>query len=278
MTTPINTLLRLMAALRDPERGCPWDVAQSFASVAPYTIEEAYEVADAIERGDFADLKEELGDLLLQVVFHARLAEERDLFGFADVVEAISAKLIRRHPHVFGDRRGLDADGVKSLWDEIKQAEKADRRRSSSEPVETDAGALAGIPVALPALMRADKIGRRAAKTGFDWQDAPEVIAKVREELEEIEGALARGSIGEIREEVGDALFAMANLARYLRIDPEAALRSANAKFVRRFRLMERFAAAQGRAISDLDMATLDELWREAKREAGGGEPPADQA
>lgn len=273
----IEQLLRLMATLRTPGTGCPWDLEQTFATIAPYTIDEAYEVADAIERGDFPDLKDELGDLLLQVVFHARMAEELNLFGFDDVVETICAKLVRRHPHVFGDRRDLDADGVKSLWDEIKREEKADKRRSSSEPDGPDPGALGDIPVALPALVQADKIGRRAAKTGFDWQDPAEVIAKVREELGEIEDALTRGSTDEVREEVGDVLFAVANVARYLDVDPEAALRSANAKFVRRFRWMESSAAAQGRAISDLDMAALDELWREAKREESRGAPVPDQ-
>ena len=252
----IGELIAIMAALRDRDIGCPWDVQQTFATIAPYTVEEAYEVADAIERGDTEDLRDELGDLLLQVVFHARIASELGLFDFGGVVEAITAKLIRRHPHVFGNARGLDPVAVKALWDEIKAAEK--RERASSRAPVADS-ALDGIPLALPALARADKLARKAATVGFTWPDGPAVLEKVDEELAEVREAVAGGNLEAAAEEIGDLLFTVANLARRLDIDPEAALRSANRKFERRFRAVEAALASRG---SSPVAATLDEMER----------------
>src|SRR5580704_15707538 len=235
----IGRLLAIMAALRTPQTGCPWDLEQNFATIAPYTLEEAYEVADAIARNDLADLKDELGDLLLQVVFHARMAQEQGAFDFGAVVEAITAKLIRRHPHVFGDAGSQTAQAVEGLWDRIKAEEKAAR----GEPEST--GALTGVPVALPALTRALKLQAKAGKVGFDWNDPRAVLRKIREETDEIEAALdapppvppplaGEGWVGAAAE-VGDLLFAAVNLARHLRADPEAVLRGTNRKFERRF-------------------------------------------
>ena len=255
----VDELLAVMAALRAPGSGCPWDLEQTFETIAAYAIEEAYEVADAIERRDTDDLREELGDLLLQVVFHAQIAKERGLFEFADVAAAITAKLIRRHPHVFGDRRGLDAAQVKVLWAEIKREE---ARRKPGGPE----SALDGVPVALPALTRAEKLSRKAAEVGFDWRDAAEVVAKIREEADEVEHALAAGTNRDLEEEVGDLLFAVANLARHAGLDAEAALRGANAKFVRRFRHMETALARTGRGVAGTGIAALEELWSAAKR------------
>ena len=252
-----------MAALRTPATGCAWDLAQDFGSIAPYTIEEAYEVADAIARGDLDDLRDELGDLLLQVVFHARLAEEQDAFSFGDVVEAITSKLIRRHPHVFGEARDLAPEAVEALWDEIKQAERAARR--TAEPT-APPSVLDHVTLGLPALSRADKLGRRAAAVGFSWPDSDGVLAKIDEELAEVRSAMADASLPEVTEEVGDLLFAIANLARYLDIDPEAALRAANAKFERRFRAVESRLAADGRSPRQSDLAEMDALWDDAKR------------
>ena len=260
----IADLLALMAALRDPERGCPWDVAQSFASIAPYTIEEAYEVADAIERGSLDDLREELGDLLLQVVFHARMAEEQGAFGFGDVVEAITQKLIRRHPHVFGEARDLSPDQVKTLWDEIKRSEKAGKPGANGA-----GGVLDGVPVALPALTRADKLTRKAAKVGFDWDDADQVVGKIEEELGEAREAMRAGGRDAIEDEIGDLLFAAANLARHLGIDPEAALRRTNAKFERRFSAIECALAAEARSPAEASLEEMERLWQEAKTEEG---------
>lgn len=269
----IERLLGIMAALRTPGSGCPWDLEQTFATIAPYTVEEAYEVADAIERGDFEDLKDELGDLLLQVVYHARIAEEQDRFRFDDVVEAISQKMVRRHPHVFGGRHASDAAAVDALWAEIKDQEKAETRRLPGASPRTPDGALGHIPLALPALVRADKIGRRAARTGFDWTSASEVLAKVREEVAEVEEALAEQDEDAVREEIGDLLFAVANLARYVNVDSEDALRRANAKFARRFRSMEASVAGAGQSLGDLGPAEFDALWRRAKAgERGGSE------
>src|SRR5581483_4813785 len=213
-----------MAALRTPKTGCPWDLEQDFATIAPYTIEEAYEVADAIARGDLTDLEEELGDLLLQVVFHARMAQEQDAFDFGDVVETLCAKLIRRHPHVFGDEQSRSADAVKGLWERIKAEEKAARGKPEQ------AGALAGVPVALPALTRALKLQAKAGKVGFDWNDPRAVLRKIREEADEIEAELATGNRAAAGAEVGDLLFAVVNLARHLDADPEAVLRATNLK------------------------------------------------
>ena len=218
----IERLLAIMAALRTPGSGCPWDLEQDFATIAPYTIEEAYEVAEAIARGDLLDLKDELGDLLLQVVFHARMAEEAGAFDFGDVVESITGKLIRRHPHVFGDARDLSPAGIKALWGEIKQAEKAERRRERGEAEEpAAAGLLAGVPAGLPALARAEKLTRKAATVGFDWPDAAQVVGKIEEEVREVREALEAGSHGEIEDEIGDLLFAVVNLARHAGVDPE---------------------------------------------------------
>src|SRR5712675_710144 len=237
----IAGLIAIMAALRTPGTGCPWDLEQNFETIAPYTLEEAYEVADAIARGDLTDLREELGDLLLQVVFHARMAQEQGAFDFGDVVQAITEKLLRRHPHVFGEARGLSPDDVKQLWDRIKSDEKA--RKGKPEP----AGALAGVPVVLPALTRALKLQQKAGKVGFDWNDPMAVLAKIREEADEIEVAIKLGQSMEAAEEVGDLLFAVVNLGRHLGADPEAVLRGTNQKFMRRFAFIERELAARGR-------------------------------
>jgi nucleoside triphosphate diphosphatase len=264
----IASLLDIMAALRTPVTGCPWDLEQSFATIAPYTIEEAYEVVDAIERGDIADLRDELGDLLLQVVFHARMAEEAGHFDFGGVVEAVTAKLIRRHPHVFANARDLSPAEVKALWSQIKAREKHDRleaRRQAGAPEEPPGGALAGAPLALPALTRAVKLQEKAGKVGFDWNDAHAVLAKLREETAEIEEALAAGDAEGVKGEVGDLLFVVANLARHLSVDPETALRGANAKFERRFAHIEARLDAQGRQPAEASLEEMDALWDEAK-------------
>jgi ATP diphosphatase len=265
----IAALLDIMAALRTPVTGCPWDLEQNFSTIAPYTIEEAYEVADAIERGDIADLRDELGDLLLQVVFHARMAQEAGHFDFGGVVEAITTKLIRRHPHVFADARDLSPMEVKALWGAIKAQERHDRaeaRRANGAAEDPPAGALAGAPLALPALTRAVKLQQKASKVGFDWNDAYAVLAKLREETSEIEDALATGDAEAVKGEVGDLLFVVANLARHLDVDPEAALRGTNAKFERRFSHIETRLGAQGREASEASLAEMDALWEEAKR------------
>ena len=262
----IERLLAIMAALRTPGSGCPWDLEQDFATIAPYTIEEAYEVAEAIARGDLLDLKDELGDLLLQVVFHARMAEEAGAFDFGDVVESITGKLIRRHPHVFGDARDLSPAGIKALWGEIKQAEKAERRRERGEAEEpAAAGLLAGVPAGLPALARAEKLTRKAATVGFDWPDAAQVVGKIEEEVREVREALEAGSHGEIEDEIGDLLFAVVNLARHAGVDPELALRGANAKFERRFGAVEQALAAGGRTPADASLDDMEDLWLKAK-------------
>ena len=255
----ISALIEIMAALRTPGSGCPWDLEQSFASIAPYTIEEAYEVADAVARGDLADLREELGDLLLQVAFHARMAEEANAFDFGDVVHSITEKLLRRHPHVFGEAQGLSPQGVKELWERIKAEEKAARGKSR------EGGALAGVPVALPALTRALKLQAKAGQVGFDWNDPLAVLDKILEEVDEIEADLARGRRAEAAAEVGDLLFAVVNLARHLDIDPEAALRATNQKFERRFAAIERALAARGKSPKESTLAEMDALWDDAK-------------
>jgi ATP diphosphatase len=263
----IASLLDIMAALRTPLTGCPWDFEQNFSSIAPYTIEEAYEVVDAIERGDIADLRDELGDLLLQVVFHARMAQEAGYFDFGGVVEAITAKLVRRHPHVFADAHKLSPPEVKTLWGQIKAQEKLDRMRARSEAdaPEPLVGALAGTPLALPALTRAVKLQEKASKVGFDWNDARAVLAKLREETAEIEEAFEAGDSEGVKGEVGDLLFVVANLARHLAVDPETSLRSANAKFERRFSHIESRLAEQGRRPIDASLDEMDRLWNEAK-------------
>ncbi len=274
-STDIARLLEIMAALRAPD-GCPWDREQSFASIARYTIEEAYEVVDAIERGDLADLKDELGDLLLQVVFHARMAEEQGAFAFPDVVEAITRKLIRRHPHVFGDTRDLSPEEVKSLWDSIKSEEKAERRQSRERlglPAEAhETGFLGGVPATLPALTRAQKLTAKAAKVGFDWPDTAQVIDKIHEELEEVKDASSSGEEDKIEDEIGDLLFSVTNLARHFGIDPERALRRTNAKFERRFRAIEQALGEQERSLDEASLEEMERLWvaaKTAEREPG---------
>ncbi|MBX9827308.1 MAG: nucleoside triphosphate pyrophosphohydrolase [Xanthobacteraceae bacterium] len=258
----MSRLIEIMAALRTPETGCPWDLEQNFATIAPYTLEEAYEVADAIARNDLADLKDELGDLLLQVVFHARMAEEQGAFAFDDVVFAITDKLIRRHPHVFGEARGATPEEVKGLWDRIKAEEKAEQA-ARGKPAE--AGALSGVPVGMTALTRALKLQDKAGKVGFDWNDPTAVLSKIREECDEIEAEIAAGDSDKAAAEVGDLLFAVVNLARHLDVDPEATLRACNQKFVRRFAAIEQALAAQGRKPQDATLAEMDALWDAAK-------------
>jgi len=265
----LSALLALMARLRDPQRGCPWDREQTFSSIAPYTIEEAYEVADAIERGEHQQLRDELGDLLFQVVFHARMAEERGWFDFAAVAGAIHDKLVRRHPHVFAGASPTPEELVR-VWEEHKAQERAEWARGRPA---AEATVLAGVPRALPALVRAAKLGRRAARVGFDWPDAREVRAKVLEELHEMDAALAAASgAGEagsdaaaVAEELGDLLFSIVNWSRHLKLDAEEALRAANAKFERRFARMESLARARGLDLKGLSAAEWDALWREAK-------------
>lgn len=257
-----------MAALRTPTTGCPWDLEQTFATIAPYTIEEAYEVADAIARDDLEDLKEELGDLLLQVVFHARMAEEQGAFAFGDVVNAIVTKMIRRHPHVFGERAGrMTPDEVKGLWGRIKAEEKAERARLRGESPDAKAGLLGSVKKSQPALVRAMDLQRTASTVGFDWNDPRAVLAKIREEADEIEAALDSGDAAHIAEETGDLLFAVVNLARHAKADPEMALRVTNAKFERRFAYIERTLAARGSSLKQSSLAEMDALWNEAKTE-----------
>jgi ATP diphosphatase len=259
----ITRLLEIMAALRTPDTGCPWDLEQTFETIAPYTIEEAYEVADAIARGDLDDLRDELGDLLLQVVFHARMAQEKGAFDFADVVESLTAKLVRRHPHVFGESRGLTPKAVEGMWERIKTAERAQKAtKSSGEATPT---ALAGIPAALPALTRALKLQAKAGNVGFDWNDPLAVLAKIREEADEIERELAGVNRATAAAEVGDLLFAVVNLARHLDVDPEAMLRATNRKFERRFAMIERALAERGKTPQAATLEEMDALWNEAK-------------
>jgi len=261
----ISRLLEIMAALRMPVTGCPWDLEQNFATIVPYTIEEAYEVADAITRGDFDDLREELGDLLLQVVYHARMAEEQNAFAFGDVVEAITRKMIRRHPHVFADKDGNIAPaGVKSAWERIKAEEKVER--AARRPLEETARSLlSDVKAGQPALTRAMELQRKASTVGFDWNDPRAVLAKIREEADEIEAALDGGNPEELADETGDLLFALVNLARHVGADPESALRGTNAKFERRFAYIERALSAKGRSLEDATLEEMDALWNEAK-------------
>ncbi len=252
-----------MAALRTPGSGCPWDLEQNFRTIAPYTLEEAYEVADAIAREDLLGLKDELGDLLLQVVFHARMAQEQDAFDFSDVVETITTKLIRRHPHVFADAEGKTAKAVEGLWERIKAEEKAERGEAANTGANT--GALAGVPIGLPALTRALKLQTKAGRVGFDWNDPRAVLAKIREEADEIEAELDRGDKAAMAAEVGDLLFAVVNLARHLDADPESVLRGTNLKFERRFASIERALALRGKTPKDASLAEMDALWNEAK-------------
>ncbi len=258
----ISRLIEIMAALRDPETGCPWDQKQDFASIAPYTIEEAYEVADAIQRGDLPHLKDELGDLLLQVVYHSRMAEEQDAFAFGDVVEAVTSKMIRRHPHVFGTPEERAAGAAPGFWDKVKAAEKAD---------DAHRGILADVPVGLPALTRAIKLQNKAAKVGFDWPSLEPVFAKLEEEIGELRAEIEKSG-GKpaaddpaVMEEFGDLLFVVANVARHLKIDPEAALRAANDKFTRRFAYIEHQLEQRGSSPAQSNLQEMDALWDDAK-------------
>jgi MazG family protein len=261
MTPSLDRLLAIMAQLRDTEHGCPWDRAQDFATIAPYTIEEAYEVADAIARGDMVALKDELGDLLFQVVFHARMAEEAGAFAFADVASAIADKMTRRHPHVFGTAKISSAAAQNEAWEEHKAAE----RRARLDQFERPESVLEGVALALPALLRSVKIQGRAARIGFDWPDATEVFAKIEEEIAELKSELARDADATtLEDEMGDILFTVANLARKLAIDPETALRRATAKFERRFRRVEALAAERATSTS---LEAFEALWQEVKRE-----------
>jgi len=267
-TPDLAQLLAIMAALRHPETGCPWDIVQSFESIAHYTLEEAQEVVDAIRRGDLVDLKEELGDLLLQVVFHAHMAEEQGAFAFPDVVEAINRKLIRRHPHVFGDRNAGNPGAVKELWDRIKAEEKAERaaaRAAAGLPDDRPKGLLGGVKTALPALERAVRLQEKAGTVGFDWNNAELVLDKIAEETSEVREALRAGEAADIEEEIGDLLFVMANLARHAKVDPETALDKANAKFIRRFRAIETALEALGRTLADASLEEMEALWVAAK-------------
>ena len=254
----IDALLTIMSNLRDPDGGCPWDLEQNFRTIAPYTLEEAYEVADAIERGNLDDLREELGDLLLQVAFHAQMAEEQGAFTFDDVVEGISAKMIRRHPHVFSDGPAQTPDGVAATWDDIKQAEKEAKGAPPS-------GLLDDVPVVLPSLTQAVKLQKRAAKVGFDWPSAAPVLDKIEEEIGELRVEVAAKDADKTEEEFGDLLFVLANYARHLRVDPDAALRRANQKFRTRFASMEETAETRAVGLADLTLEQLEELWALAK-------------
>jgi MazG family protein len=252
-------LLAIMARLRDPQGGCPWDLQQDFTSLVPYTLEEAYEVADAIERGDLHDLKSELGDLLLQVVFHSRLGEEQGLFDFDAVAGAIADKLVRRHPHVFAGMEFASDEERLHYWENSKRDEHKDKTGEHSESL------LDGVAAALPALMRAQKLQKRASRVGFDWPDPEGVFAKIEEELAELRAACAGGTRGHVEEEIGDLLFAAVNLARHLKVDAEAALQAGNRKFLRRFQHVESRLASQGRSLADASLAEMDALWDEAK-------------
>ena len=258
----LRRLLDIMRRLRDPDSGCPWDVEQDFRSIAPYTVEEAYEVADAIERGDLDDLRDELGDLLLQVVFHSRMAEEAGHFDFADVASTISDKMVRRHPHVFAEAQERNAESQTKAWEE----QKAEERAAKAAKQGRDASVLEGVSGAMPPITRALKLQKRAARVGFDWPEAGQVIDKIDEELTELKAEIANGADAErLEDELGDLLFAVANLARHLKIDPDAALRRTNAKFERRFQKIEAALAAQDRDVSSAGLAELEALWQEAK-------------
>jgi ATP diphosphatase len=255
--TQLRRLIDIMAQLRDPTHGCPWDQQQNFATIAPYTIEEAYEVADAIARHDFAALPDELGDLLFQVVYHARMAEEAGHFAFADVARAISDKMIRRHPHVFGDAAARNAAEQTVAWEALKSAERVAREET---------GTLAGVPIGLPALTRAAKLTARAARVGFDWPNADAVLAKLDEEVAELRAELPAADPERLADEMGDLLFVLANLARKLDLDPEACLRQANHKFARRFRGMEEYADSTGKSLSEMSLKDMESKWQKVKQ------------
>lgn len=270
-------LAAVMVALRTPVTGCPWDLEQTFETIAPYTIEEAYEVADAIQRRDLADLKEELGDLLLQVVYHARIAEEAGAFAIDDVIAGITEKMIRRHPHVFGDAAARSAGAAKGFWERIKADEKAakaaERQRLGGAVADGPKSVLADVPAGMPGLTRAVKLQEKAARVGFDWPSLAPVFDKLREELAELEAEIGQGrdadkemAGSQIEAELGDLLFVMANIARHLRVDPEAALRRTNSKFVRRFKAIETELAARGRSPAESTLDEMDAIWTEVKR------------
>ena len=265
----IGELLGIMARLRDPERGCPWDVEQTFATIAPYTIEEAYEVADAIERNDIDDLCEELGDLLLQVVFHARMAEERGDFDFGSVVDAVTRKMIRRHPHVFARSDADTPEAVKLQWDEIKQAEKRERKERRARrglPEDPMRGHLGPVQRSFPALVEALKLQERAAKVGFDWSEPAPILDKIEEEIGELREALRDGNKDAVADELGDLIFALVNIGRHVGADPEMALRGTNTKFRNRFSHIEDSLAENGESLEEATLERMEELWQAAKR------------
>jgi ATP diphosphatase len=265
----ISRLIEIMAALRTPVTGCPWDLEQNFETIKPYTIEEAYEVADAIERGDLDDLRDELGDLLLQVVFHARMAEEQGEFGFGDVVEAITSKMIRRHPHVFASADANDPKAVKRQWDEIKTEERRERAaRRTARGISEDfkAGHLGSVPRAMPALVEALKLQQQAARAGFDWSDPEPILDKIEEEIAEFREALKTGDKSKIADELGDLIFAAVNIGRHVGVEPEMAVRGTNTKFRRRFSHIETTLAASGESLEEATLERMEELWQDAKR------------
>ena len=269
-SSDISRLIEIMAALRDPNTGCPWDIVQDFASIIPYTIEEAYEVADAIQRNDFDDLRDELGDLLLQVVYHARMAEEAGAFSFGDVVEAVTKKMIRRHPHVFGDEEARSAGMAKGMWEKIKAEEKAEKRAQrlarGQDPEDHGKGFLDGIPLAHPALTRALKLQEKAARVGFDWKDAEPILDKIEEEIGELREAIQGGASDRIAGEFGDVLFALVNFGRHLKLDSEDALRRTNEKFRTRFHHVEAALKAQQRTLDEASLEEMEALWQHAKK------------
>ncbi|MBZ9673412.1 nucleoside triphosphate pyrophosphohydrolase [Mesorhizobium sp. ES1-3] len=265
----ISRLIEIMAALRAPKTGCLWDIEQNFSTIAPYTIEEAYEVADAIARGDLDDLRDELGDLLLQVVYHAQMAQEAGEFAFPDVVQAITTKMIRRHPHVFGDEKARSAGMAKGMWEKIKAQEKAEKRQArlarGLDPEDNGKGFLDSVPVALPALTRALKLQEKAARVGFDWSEAAPILDKIEEEIGELREALAKGETAEIKDEFGDMLFAVVNLGRHLKLDSEAALSGTNEKFRSRFHYVEQALEKAGGSLEEATLEEMEALWQEAK-------------
>jgi ATP diphosphatase len=265
----ISRLIEIMAALRAPVTGCPWDIEQSFETIAPYTIEEAYEVADAIQRGDMDDLRDELGDLLLQVVYHAQMAEEAGAFSFGDVVNAVTTKMIRRHPHVFGDEDARSAGMAKGMWEKIKAEEKAGKRTArlarGLNAEDHGRGFLDSVPVAFPALTRALKLQEKAARVGFDWSEARPILDKIEEEIGELREAMDNADEAEIKDEFGDVLFALVNFGRHLRIDSEAALAGTNEKFRARFHHVARALEASGRTLEEASLGEMEALWQQAK-------------
>ncbi|CAM5767467.1 nucleoside triphosphate pyrophosphohydrolase [Mesorhizobium amorphae] len=265
----ISRLIEIMAALRAPVTGCPWDIEQNFSTIAPYTIEEAYEVADAIARNDIDNLREELGDLLLQVVYHAQMADEQGEFAFGDVVEGITRKMIRRHPHVFGSEEARNAGMAKGMWEKIKAEEKAERRAErlarGLDPEDHGKGFLDSVPVALPALTRALKLQEKAARVGFDWGEAEPILDKIEEEIAELREALAKRDIASIRDEFGDMLFAVVNLGRHLKVDSEAALSGTNDKFRKRFHYVEQALETSGHSLENASLDEMEALWQQAK-------------